>query len=134
MSSIVPVDTLIVVTIALIVIVSSVVTMGVKLWPFITKMNQIAEDWAGEPERPGVPHRPGLLERVAAIEKHSKSADFNSKPNHGTSAHDQVMKSIEGLKSRVDDMSTAMELSQNDRLRLWLAVNDIKEKTNGTDQ
>jgi hypothetical protein len=42
-----------------------------------------AEDWSGEPGRPGVAERPGMMVRMAAVE-----AEF--KPNHGGSMRDSL--------------------------------------------
>jgi hypothetical protein len=42
--------------------------IGRAVWRVVRRVDEIADDWAGTPARPGVPARPGLLERVTAIE------------------------------------------------------------------
>ena len=49
----------------------------------IERFRQFAEDWEGEPGRPGVAERPGMMVRMAAVE-----TEF--RPNGGNSMRDRV--------------------------------------------
>ncbi|QXE36221.1 hypothetical protein KQY30_20205 [Streptomyces sp. GMY02] len=69
-----------------------------------TRVDQIADDWAGTPARPGVPERPGVMERLGGIEDRTTSIDdritsidarltsveHELHPNSGTSLRDAV--------------------------------------------
>lgn len=125
------VDTLIVVTVALFVIVMAVTTFAFKLWPFISKLNQIAEDWTGEKARSGVSARPGIMERMQVIEEKAEDAAYNSKPNRGHSAHDTLMQSIDKLSRQVEDVSRHVSESQKDRINLWGEIKKLQERNNG---
>lgn len=39
-----------------------------QILPLLRVLDQIAEDWAGVPDRPGVPGRPGLIQRMSGLE------------------------------------------------------------------
>lgn len=67
----------------------------VRLFRFLKRMSNVVDDWAGEPERPGVPGRPGVMTRLAAIE-----AELH--PNHGTSLRDALTRCEIGI-SRLSD-------------------------------
>lgn len=45
-----------------------------RLWRFFRRFDEFADDWQGEPGRPGVPARPGVMARLDAIEERQMSA------------------------------------------------------------
>ena len=56
-----------------VVILGVLVTLAIRLnklvYPVWHKLEQMANDFAGEPERPGVPAKPGIMERIAKLEQ-----------------------------------------------------------------
>jgi len=55
---------------AIIAAAGAIVRAGVWTWQIGRKMNQLADDWAGEePRHDGQPARPGVLARLASMEK-----------------------------------------------------------------
>ncbi|MCX4986923.1 hypothetical protein [Streptomyces sp. NBC_00572] len=54
------------------------------------RVNEFMDDWAGEPERPGVPARPGVMERVSGIEERLSRVEHELYPNSGGSLRDAV--------------------------------------------
>lgn len=56
----------------------------------LVRVEQIADDWTGEPARPGVPPRPGVMERLEAIEQRVTAVEHQLLPNSGTSLRDAV--------------------------------------------
>lgn len=54
-------------------IIAAVATIGSGLWWVIQKVLRplaiVAEDWRGEPDRPGVPGRPGVMVQLADLRK-----------------------------------------------------------------
>ena len=55
------------------VILGILVTVGIRInklvYPVWHKLEQMANDFTGEPERPGVPAKPGIMERIAKLEQ-----------------------------------------------------------------
>ena len=55
------------------VIIGILVTVAIRInkliYPVWHKLEQMANDFAGEPERPGVPAKPGIMERIAKLEQ-----------------------------------------------------------------
>ena len=55
-----------------VVILGVLVTLAVRInklvYPVWHKLEQMANDFAGEPERPGVPAKPGIMERIAKLD------------------------------------------------------------------
>ncbi|MGW6391240.1 hypothetical protein ACWFR1_12225 [Streptomyces sp. NPDC055103] len=54
------------------------------------KFNNFMDDWAGEPERPGVPARPGVMERMSGMEERLTRFEHELYPNSGGSLRDAV--------------------------------------------
>lgn len=54
-------------------IISAIATIGGALWWVTQKVLRplaiVAEDWRGEPDRPGVPGRPGVMVQLADLRK-----------------------------------------------------------------
>lgn len=89
------------------------VWVGVKVFPFVRKINHFIDDVAGEPARPGVEARKGLMERLSVVEekqdeqsielaKQSSSlavVRHEVTTNHGSSLKDAVKK----LEKKFDD-------------------------------
>lgn len=58
---------------------------------FIVKLLQFLDDWAGEPERPGIaPARPGVLQRLLGVEADVKILKQQMTANGGSSLADKV--------------------------------------------
>ena len=55
------------------VILGILVTVAIRInklvYPVWHKLEQMANDFSGEPERPGVPAKPGIMERIAKLEQ-----------------------------------------------------------------
>ena len=56
-----------------VVILGVFVTLAIRInklvYPVWHKLEQMANDFAGEPERPGVPAKPGIMERISKLEQ-----------------------------------------------------------------
>ena len=109
-----------------------------KAWPWLARLKDFFDDMMGEPARPGVPARPGAMARLATNEAATqdaavaasqaatdaktaatalheiralvRSAEYNSKPNGGRSAHDALMSQIVGLR---DDLAAHVEQAKS---------------------
>lgn len=51
---------------------------------------QMADDWKGEPARPGVAARPGVMQRLFTIEQQLAVVHHEVQPNGGSSIKDQI--------------------------------------------
>ncbi|WP_329564652.1 hypothetical protein [Kitasatospora sp. NBC_01266] len=54
------------------------------------RLEQIADDWAGVPARPGVPGHDGVMARLGAIERRLGAVEHELHPNSGASLRDAV--------------------------------------------
>ena len=56
-----------------VVILGVLVTVAIRInkliYPVWHKLEEMANDFTGEPERPGVPAKPGIMERIAKLEQ-----------------------------------------------------------------
>ena len=56
-----------------VVILGVLVTLTIRInkliYPVWHKLEEMANDFTGEPERPGVPAKPGIMERIAKLEQ-----------------------------------------------------------------
>lgn len=56
-----------------VVILGILGTLAIRInklvYPVWHKLEQMANDFAGEPARPGVPAKPGIMERIAKLEQ-----------------------------------------------------------------
>ena len=91
------------IVIGLITILGTLVTLGKWSYRQFKAIESLLEDWRGEPARPGVPGRLGVMERLESIEKKVNSADFNSRPNHGTSAYDEHTRLLNKILESIDN-------------------------------
>ncbi len=80
--------------------------------PVLTSMGDFFRDWSGEDARPGVEHRPGVMEQLSELRtdvdmaktlardaaESAADASYHSKPNHGGSAYDALMRRVDGLE------------------------------------
>jgi len=73
-----------------------------KVWRGIRKLGHLADDFAGEPARPGVPGRPSLMERMAAVEQDLSRVKAEVTPNGGGSLKDAVVR----IEQRVNEHVT----------------------------
>lgn len=83
----------------------------VKAAPLFRKLRDLAEDWAGEPARPGVPSRPGVMERLQGIETRTTQLEHNG----GGSMRDDVT-------AMRDELGDHMRRSDAERAALWQAL------------
>lgn len=89
-----------------------------KAWPVVGRVKDFFDDWYGEPARPGVEARPGIREALTRLSTDQRklregqeklaaqvaAVDFNVKPNHGSSAHDQQARRIEAVGDGLRDL------------------------------
>lgn len=96
---------------------------GLKwLRPLLSGVRHFLEDWQGVEDRPGVPGRPGIVAQIGVlrcdlegvradmqqIKADSASAAFHSKPNHGSSSHDSLMREVRDSRAEVRKLSGQM--------------------------
>lgn len=103
--------------------------------PALRAITNFLDDWNGEPERPGVPGRAGVLEQIADLRtdvdlakalardaaESSADAAFHSKPNHGSSSYDALMKQIQSTGEAISE-------SQQDRQGLHAHMSELSER------
>jgi hypothetical protein len=63
------------------------------------QVGELADDWRGEPDRPGVPGRAGVMERLAALEVGQTAINKELRPNGGSSLRDAVNR----CETKLDD-------------------------------
>lgn len=56
----------------------------------VDRMDDLADDWTGTPERPGVPARLGVMARLLRIEQRLTAVEHELRPNSGHSLRDAV--------------------------------------------
>lgn len=111
-------------TVTVIAFICTVGWRGIKgMARWFRKLNLFAEDFFGEPERPGVPRRPGLVERVTNTEEMltrvvSMQEDTSkivrliwdeTMPNHGSSQRDDIARIHEAVTGRKSPLYEARE-------------------------
>lgn len=103
--------------------------------PALRAITNFLDDWNGEPERPGVPGRAGVLEQIADLRtdvdlakalardaaESSADAAFHSKPNHGSSSYDALMKQVRATGEAISE-------SQQDRQGLHAHMSELSER------
>ncbi len=109
-------------------VITALIWVGVALaglkWvkPALKQIGDFLGDWQGQPARPGVDARPGVMEqlgtlktdvntlktdvdlaRVLARDAAESAADaaHHSKPDHGDSSYDKLMKKIDGINAAI---------------------------------
>ncbi len=98
-----------------------VTALGVALrkmvWPTLSKLKDFADDVTGEPGRPGVAARPGLMERMSAVEcmaqqaaKDAAEASKNTKPNGGSSSHDDIIRRFTETDRSIAEVREALRV------------------------
>ncbi|TQE35484.1 hypothetical protein [Streptomyces ipomoeae] len=60
------------------------------VWRLADRMDDLADDWNGTPERPGTPARPGVMARLLRIEERVAAVEHELRPNSGRSLRDAV--------------------------------------------
>lgn len=115
------------VIIALGTILTTVIVVSRKLWPVLVRLKTLIDDWIGEPARPGVDRTPGVMERLAKIEHTSQQASFHSRPNHGSSSHDAVIKKLNTIESQLEHTREILDESVADRKRIWQVLNQHRK-------
>lgn len=92
------------------------------LRPWADGLHAFLEDWQGTPERPGVDAVPGVMEKLRRLDAElrevktsASAAAFNTGPNHGSSAHDDLV-------HRLDEQSQIQR-------RTLAAVVDMAQQT-----
>lgn len=103
--------------------------------PALRAITNFLDDWNGEPERPGVPGRAGVLEQIADLRtdvdlaktlardaaESASDAAFHSKPNHGSSSYDVLMRQLQDTKGAITE-------SQQDRQSLHAHMSELSER------
>ena len=113
---------------------------GIKwLLPAGRAITEFLNDWAGEPERPGVPARPGVMEQLSDLRtevdlakvlahdaaESSAAAAFHSQPNHGSSSYDALMLKLE---KNIKASRQAVAESVEDRRRIRQHMSELSEQ------
>lgn len=77
-------------------------------------VNQMREDWTGEPARPGYDRRPGIPERLQGIEQRQATIERQLLPNGGASMRDAINR-VELVQNRlaIDHGILAQQLEQH---------------------
>lgn len=88
---------------AVLAVLAAIVMFFRKTYPWMARVKDFMDDLMGEPARKGVEPRPGLIERMAIAEKRLQCVEYNSKPNGGGSAHDDLMREIRTVGNRLED-------------------------------
>ena len=103
--------------------------------PALRAITNFLDDWNGEAERPGVPGRAGVLEQIADLRsdvdlaktlardaaESASDAAFHSKPNHGSSSYDALMRQLQDTKGAIIE-------SQQDRQSLHAHMSELSER------
>lgn len=123
--------------------------------PYAVKISHFVDDFFGEEARPGVERVPGVLERLEQVtlmltaskqtlETHTEELEelkselqtvkAQVTPNHGSSAHDTLMKEIrrgntivEALAVAIAGLKSGLEESQEDRKKIWEKIDELQE-------
>ncbi|MFV2198470.1 hypothetical protein [Nocardiopsis sp. LOL_012] len=98
---------------AAVVTAITVVTVGVrKVLAMLRRVGHFLDDWAGEPERPGVESRPGVISRLSGIETRLGKVEHEVQHNDGSSMKDsqkRTEEAVERLARRVDELAHRTE-------------------------
>ena len=96
-------------------LVTGVTVIGVgvrKVALMVRRVGHFLDDWAGQPQRPGVAARPGVIERLSGIEGRLGTVEHEVQHNNGGSLKDGARRTedaVEALASRVEDVSGQVE-------------------------
>lgn len=76
------------------VAIAGLIALVVRVWQgvrrIVDRVDDLADDWAGTLERPGVPARPGVMARLHRIEERVAAVEHELQPNSGSSLRDAV--------------------------------------------
>lgn len=76
------------------VAIAGLIALVVRVWQgvrrIVDRVDDLADDWNGTPERPGVPGRLGVMARLHRIEERVQAVEHELQPNSGTSLRDAV--------------------------------------------
>jgi hypothetical protein len=77
-----------------VVTMAGAMALALRLMRSVARMaravEELREDWQGEPGRPGVPRRPGVMERLSGIELRLANVEHELHPNSGQSLRDAL--------------------------------------------
>ena len=116
---------------SLVVWLVSAVVVLVKGGPVARRLNRFADVLFGTPPDPalGTKGTPGMAARLVAVEEvaqqaleAAQDAAFHSKPNHGTSSHDAVMRELGALRALVQAMGK--QVSAHDQALSFLSADE----------
>lgn len=96
-----PKEFMIPVGISVVIVSICIVTITVKLWPFIRKINFLISDLRGEEARPGVPARPGVMARLRHIEDQNKQT--NEHIENSLKDRRRIWKTLEEMKKLIEN-------------------------------
>jgi hypothetical protein len=82
-----------------------------KALPLFRRLGDLADDWSGEPARPGVPSRPGVMERLQALDEKTQQLEHNG----GSSLRDDVS----AMRAQLDEH---IRSSVEERIAYWQAL------------
>lgn len=74
-----------------------------RTFSLLRRIGHFLDDWAGEPERPGVEARPGVLERLENIEDRLGAVEHEVRHNSDGSLKDAVRR-IERIEQRLEEL------------------------------
>jgi hypothetical protein len=96
-----------------------ILTAGVRTGRVMhRRITDFLDDWAGQPQRPGVAARPGVMARLEAVEETTADISQETKPNHGHSMRDivhQTSTDLAGVKADVAALRGRTELFEHER-------------------
>lgn len=107
--------------IALVAAVFGAVAWAVRwAWRILRRITHFLDDYAGQPARDGMPARPGFMARLASAEEALAHVVAETKPNHGQSLRDMVVRTaadVAEIKTEQAAVRTRLELLQAQRSR-----------------
>jgi hypothetical protein len=83
----------------------------VKAAPLFRKLRDLADDWSGEPARPGVPARAGVMERLQVLDEKTAQLEHNG----GSSLRDDVT----AMRTALDEH---IRTTTAERIGYWQAL------------
>ena len=83
-------------------------------WRILRRITHFLDDYAGQPARDGMPARPGFMARLASAEESLAHVVQETKPNHGTSLRDMVVRTAHDVADIKQDQA-----SMRTRIELW---------------
>ena len=110
--------------------------------PFVRGALDVFDAWNGRPARPGYEAIPGVMEQLAKLRdevdlaktlardaaESAADAAFHSKPNHGSSSWDALMKQLQLNNAAIQDTDRAIRASVADRQGIHEHMSELSER------